>query len=225
MAAVRVVAPAPETDVQSDAYLYWLRDLLWPARVERYGGALLVSGAPAIEHQDVWGRLYAWLLAWADGVAWGADPGGAPRGEVFQASELRLEGAGIPRPERGRAPDNGLPDLALRRADNPLSRVVPSAPGSRGRAGYLEGRPDLLVEVLSPGTAEHDRTTKRRAFAAAGVPHYWLVDWRRRRVAVLTRPVGGDYTAEATVALAEVRWPPEDPDAPRWGDHPHFPRG
>src|SRR5215204_3291010 len=124
MAAVRAVAPAPEADVQSDAYLYWLRGLLWPARVERYGGALLVSGAPAIEHQDVWGRLYAWLLAWADGAPWGGDPGG-----------------------------------------------VPSAPGARGRAGYLEGRPDLLVEVLSPGTAEHDRTTKRRAFAAAGVPH------------------------------------------------------
>jgi hypothetical protein len=43
--------PPRPPDAQSDAYLAWLRDLLWPDRVERFGGVLLVSSAPVPEHQ------------------------------------------------------------------------------------------------------------------------------------------------------------------------------
>jgi Uma2 family endonuclease len=38
------------------------------------------------------------------------------------------------------------------------------------------GAPDLLVEVLSPGTKARDRGVKMRRYAASGVPLYWLVD-------------------------------------------------
>lgn len=37
----------------------------------------------------------------------------------------------------------------------------------------LRGAPDLVVEVLSPGTARLDRTAKRELYRHAGVP--WLV--------------------------------------------------
>ncbi|MFN8557475.1 MAG: Uma2 family endonuclease [Dehalococcoidia bacterium] len=40
----------------------------------------------------------------------------------------------------------------------------------------VEGAPDLVVEALSPSTAERDRGIKMRRYAAAGVPHYWLLD-------------------------------------------------
>src|SRR3989441_10099463 len=40
----------------------------------------------------------------------------------------------------------------------------------------VEGAPDLLVEVLSPGTARRDRVRKLNAYARHGVRHYWLVD-------------------------------------------------
>jgi Uma2 family endonuclease len=33
----------------------------------------------------------------------------------------------------------------------------------------IEGPPDLIVEILSPGTAVTDRQTKFQAYAAAGV--------------------------------------------------------
>ncbi|MCA9705796.1 MAG: Uma2 family endonuclease [Myxococcales bacterium] len=36
--------------------------------------------------------------------------------------------------------------------------------------------PDWICEILSPHNAAHDRVTKRRLYAAHGVPHYWLVD-------------------------------------------------
>lgn len=37
-------------------------------------------------------------------------------------------------------------------------------------------RPDLAIEVLSPGTEAMDRGRKLRLFARFGVPEYWLVD-------------------------------------------------
>ena len=43
------------------------------------------------------------------------------------------------------------------------------------RDAGIYGAPDLVVEVLSPSTMKHDRGTKMRHYAAAGVKEYWLV--------------------------------------------------
>jgi Uma2 family endonuclease len=52
---------------------------------------------------------------------------------------------------------------------------------SRERMGIItdrgvEGAPDLVVEVLSPSTRSRDLGIKLRRYAAAGVPHYWVLD-------------------------------------------------
>lgn len=39
----------------------------------------------------------------------------------------------------------------------------------------VHGAPDLVVEVLSPGTAKNDRTHKKEVYAKCGVREYWLV--------------------------------------------------
>jgi Uma2 family endonuclease len=40
----------------------------------------------------------------------------------------------------------------------------------------VEGAPDLVMEVLMEWTEERDRGIKLRHYAAAGVPHYWILD-------------------------------------------------
>ncbi|HEV2350964.1 MAG TPA: Uma2 family endonuclease [Terriglobia bacterium] len=40
----------------------------------------------------------------------------------------------------------------------------------------VQGSPDLVVEVLSPGTAKIDRTIKLKLYARFGVEEYWIID-------------------------------------------------
>jgi Uma2 family endonuclease len=40
----------------------------------------------------------------------------------------------------------------------------------------IHGAPDLVVEVLSPGTTPTDRGRKMQAYARAAVAEYWIVD-------------------------------------------------
>jgi len=48
------------------------------------------------------------------------------------------------------------------------------------------GVPDLVVEVISPGTEEVDRGEKYLEYARAGVREYWLVDPEERTVEIYT---------------------------------------
>jgi Uma2 family endonuclease len=51
---------------------------------------------------------------------------------------------------------------------------------------YIQGAPDLVVEVLSPGTARYDRGYKHTLYGRFGVREYWLVDPDTEIVEVLT---------------------------------------
>ena len=48
----------------------------------------------------------------------------------------------------------------------------------------ITGAPDLIVEILSPGTARHDRFIKYAAYEEAGVSELWLVDPKRMTIEV-----------------------------------------
>jgi Uma2 family endonuclease len=40
----------------------------------------------------------------------------------------------------------------------------------------LHGAPDLVIEVLSPGTAKYDKGKKKTVYERCGVKEYWIVD-------------------------------------------------
>lgn len=41
---------------------------------------------------------------------------------------------------------------------------------------HLQGPPDLIVEIFSPGTARRDKSDKFRLYEQHGVREYWMVD-------------------------------------------------
>jgi Uma2 family endonuclease len=54
--------------------------------------------------------------------------------------------------------------------------------------GRINGVPDLIIEVLSPSHPGLDTTTKRAAYARAGVPEYWIVRPETRDIMVYSQP-------------------------------------
>lgn len=50
---------------------------------------------------------------------------------------------------------------------------------------HLTAAPDLVAEVLSPATAERDRTTKAKLYARHGVKELWLADPAAKTIEVL----------------------------------------
>lgn len=77
------------------------------------------------------------------------------------------------------------PDILFLRA----GRVPP-----RG-AKNVSVPPDLIVEVVSPSSAEQDRELKMQVYARHGVPHYWIVDSDARTLEIYA--LAGDAYAAA----------------------------
>ena len=64
----------------------------------------------------------------------------------------------------------------------------------------MRGAPDWIAEVLSPSTANYDRTIKLAAYERAGVPEIWLIDPADRTV-TMYRIVAGHYTQPVVLEL------------------------
>jgi len=71
------------------------------------------------------------------------------------------------------------------------------------RENYVDGAPDLVVEILSPSTARHDRATKLRIYAEAGVPHVWFLDPLVKTVELL-KLQGKKYVVDSVLAGDQV---------------------
>jgi Uma2 family endonuclease len=56
-------------------------------------------------------------------------------------------------------------------------RVVPTEGSEQGLI-YLDGTPDLVLEVVSPSSVRKDTEDLREAYFEAGIPEYWLIDAR-----------------------------------------------
>ena len=69
--------------------------------------------------------------------------------------------------------------------------------------GVVNGAPDLVVEILSPATAQRDRTQKRELYARFRVPEYWQANAETHSVAVLTL-AGDDYEVAGVYGMGET---------------------
>ncbi|MCI0694968.1 Uma2 family endonuclease [candidate division KSB1 bacterium] len=51
----------------------------------------------------------------------------------------------------------------------------------------IQGAPDLVIEVLSPGTEKRDRTVKLKTYSKFGVLEYWMASEEKKTVEVWRR--------------------------------------
>lgn len=116
-------------------------------RYETLDEDLYMSPLPTPRHQDIVGALYAILRQHTRGRG---------LGQVFAAPlDVHLDKHEIVEP-----------DIIF----------VSAARAALVTDQNIVGAPDLVVEALSPGTAERDCRDKRNIFARCGVPFYWVVD-------------------------------------------------
>lgn len=88
------------------------------------------------------------------------------------------------------------PDLICFRAGNQPRR---------GDKNFL-GIPDLVLEVLSPGTRNRDRGVKFRTYQEAGIPEYWIVDPSTRTVVVHALGAAKSYKVLCRGRTGEAVW-------------------
>ena len=117
-------------------------------RYEAIGGKLYATPTPSIRHHRFTRRLFQAL-----------DPllVNAGRGELFWAPvgvEFPVTGEGV------------QPDLLF--VSNERAKIIGD--------DWIRGAPDLMVEIISPSTANRDRGIKRHLYEQQGVSEYWIVD-------------------------------------------------
>ena len=146
-------------------------------RYEIIEGELYVTPSPSVAHQRLAGNLLVTLHTWVRAQA---------AGEVLIAPfDVILARTTVV-----------VPDLVF------VSRERLGIVTGRG----VEGAPDLVVEILSPGTASRDRVEKAQIYARHGVRHYWLAD-PDARVLEVYELTGGQYRETARLTAGATFTP------------------
>jgi Uma2 family endonuclease len=93
-------------------------------------------------------------------------------------------------------------DVVLSRFDvvEPDLLFVSSAGSADLTKKNVQGAPDLVIEILSPGTRKTDERTKRDRYALFGVREYWIVDPELETIKVQRRGAAG-YETPRELAL------------------------
>jgi Uma2 family endonuclease len=144
-------AVALDTDTLPPAYLLSWEDLLKlpedECHYELLGGELYMSGMPTTRHERVSINLVFFIETYLRRTGYG---------QLFSSrTGVRLS----PR-------DVVAPDLL----------VMTAARAALIGEEVIGGAPDLVVEILSPGTAKRDLGVKRELYERSGVGEYWIFD-------------------------------------------------
>jgi Uma2 family endonuclease len=140
-------------------------------RYEIIEGELFVSSSPGLTHQIVLGNLLFLIRRYLESTPVGVT--------VLTPGLILNEISGV------------IPDLVFFRHQTGEEIIS----GER-----LNGPPDLVIEILSPGSANtrRDRVAKFQLYAKHGVPEYWIVD-PLKQVLEVHRLETGSYKLDATL--------------------------
>ncbi len=140
--------------------------------IELFKGRVMMAPAPMPNHQEMGGEIFSAFREWS------LQQGGRA---YFAPVDIEVGPGMVYQPD-----------------------VMYFAPGNVPERG--EGRtkriPDIVVEVLSPGTRRYDLNEKLPNYGKAGVREFWAVDPSGRTVEVFTNG-GGSFGAAKRVAFGE----------------------
>lgn len=149
-------APAWPPEQGQWTYEDWLRLPDDGFRYEVIDGVLLMAPPPRLDHQDASAELAARMRTYARENE---------LGKVYAApTGVRLPNQPVP----------VQPDILFIRQER--QAII-------GK-DYIEGAPDLIVEILSPSNWLYDRKQKFEIYREAGVAEYWIVDHRAQTIEV-----------------------------------------
>jgi Uma2 family endonuclease len=146
---------------------------------ELIDGELVEVEVPTMAHEGIVARLCFFLYGWVD-----QGHGGRVTASGYKVRISDRRGV--------------MPDVQLYKRGNDAAREQ--------EQGLVRGRPDLVVEIVSPSSQRYDRVIKLRWYAQLGVPEYWLVDPQARTVERLILR-DGTFVIAASLAEGEVLRP------------------
>jgi Uma2 family endonuclease len=131
------------------------------ARYEIIDGELHMSKQPHADHQEVCGEIFGELRDWNKKTG---------LGKVYFAPGIIFA-----------EDDDVAPDVVWISNDR-LSTALEAD-------GKLHSAPELVIEVLSPGSSneKRDRDVKRKLYSRRGVSEYWIIDWQKRQIEIYRR--------------------------------------
>ncbi len=124
------------------------------------GGEFWMSPSPTRKHQKIAGIFYRALARFVEENN---------LGEVYYEFDVKLDDENILRPDIIFVSKDHLKNLEER---------------------WLNGSPDIVVEVLSPSTATMDTIVKKEIYEKFNVPEYWIIDPESEEVFVFCKENG-----------------------------------
>lgn len=130
-------------------------------RYEIIQGELFVTRAPHYLHQRLSQKIARYLDEWSDRTGLGVAI--ITPGVIFSEQ------------------DSVIPDVVWI-SNERLTQI-------EDESGHLLGAPELIVEVLSPGSVneKRDRSAKRKLYSLYGVQEYWICDRSLQQIEIYRR--------------------------------------
>src|SRR5437667_3143098 len=130
-------------------------------RYEIVDGELYVSKQPHLHHQIVCGKVFKLLESWSDQTQTGMP--------IFTPGVIFTN-------------DNDVVPDVVWISHKRLATALQED-------GKLHTSPELVVEVLSPGSANErrDREVKLKLYSRRGAEEYWIVNWQEQRLEIYRR--------------------------------------
>ena len=126
---------------------------------ELIDGVIFSMASPTFRHQTIAGAIYRQLWNFVDANGGGCMPFIAPTDVRLDRDDYTML----------------VPDVFV---------VCHPDDDKMGDERYINGAPDLVIEVLSPSTRRKDMFVKLNKYHRAGVREYWIVDPQKEKVIV-----------------------------------------